>query len=115
MCIRQERREKGNDVIGLIRPLAVDFVGAYADLGELALQPAFLVGEKFDGAYDECLSVTREAIERGHQAFKTPSARLVGGRCFLILSRDAIRSLASGGYVRFDYDNELARWTCKAL
>lgn len=97
------------------RPLAVDFLGAYVDLGELAFQPAFLTGEKVDGAYDECLSVTQEAVELGHGAFKTPSARLAGGRCFPILSRDAIRSLTASGYVRFDYDNELARWTCRAV
>ena len=103
------------DTPNYFRPLVVEFLGAYPDLGELASQPTFLTGEKVDGAYAECLAVTREAVELGYDAFKTHSARLTGGRCFPILSRDAIRSLTPSGYVRFDYDNELARWTCRGL
>lgn len=97
------------------RALAVDFRGAYVDLGELEVQAAFLTGEQNDGAYDECLLVTREALERGHDGFMTPSARRPEGKCFPILSRDAIRSLAATGYVRFDYDNARGRWTCKIV
>lgn len=97
------------------RPLIVDFWGKYVDLVELKEQPAFLTGEQVDGAYDRCLSVTREAIAQGHDALKTPSARLSNGICFPIFSRKAIRSLKATGYVRFDYDEMLDQWTCRTV
>lgn len=97
------------------RAVGLDFRGEYKDLRELTPIPDYLTGEAADGAYSECLNITKVAVKEGLDAFKTPSARRAGGVCFPILSRSSVRAMTSLNYIRFTFETATSRWLSKSV